>query len=654
MPKLLQLTFEEIEQLKAKIAAARKQQETVREKRIKAINAYYREPIGNEQEGRAKVQDSFVLNNVEGVHPYLMRRFMQSEPRVTILGPDPIVAKGLRQLCRKAMHDNGAFGLISDLLKDAEIGGNGSAKLWWKRVYETEDRTEVLTGPQIDSVRQTEGLEVVDEPQPIQRQRAEVVDDETGLSIIEVEGAQTYLTNVRHHKVVESRPVVASMPHEEFIAEPGKRTINDDKGCGHIRADIMAGQILRQHLRLSRPGKPFYRNLRQALMGEADEHRPEYDERMARESVWFDPNSEFDGNTGLNSGLTPDGLDLRKKVTVVEWYDLVVSAGKLVSAIVTFVNNEVVRAEENEDGFVGIVTWSPIHSPHSIYGNGLGFLYTDEQHIRTSLFRAVLDSAALSIDKPRVVRKRSADLLGLGQLVPGKIIVGSGDDFTDVDVGVIDQRVFSILEYMKAEGEERPGAGRYNQGTDADSLNKTATGVSLIQRAGNQKLDMMALAFSEQCLVDLWNKLIKLYQLNLDIEVQVEVDGEVITLDHDMIQGNYYAQSDLGVEVDFDDREFAKSQQLLATAVELVQVMPEAYTPEVIYEHIKALYHAAGVRSKERMPVPPSQWPSRQKALPAAAAGAVPQLPAGQVPPPPNAAPTADFVSQRAGAGQES
>ena len=60
-----------------------------------------------------------------------------------------------------------------------------------------------------------------------------------------------------------------------------------------------------------------------------------------------------------------------------------------------------------------------------------------------------------------------------------------------------------LLRAADAVKENRTGNTRYNQGTDADSLNKTARGISLIQQAGQQRQDLIARIFAETGVKDL-------------------------------------------------------------------------------------------------------------------------------------------------------
>jgi len=61
-----------------------------------------------------------------------------------------------------------------------------------------------------------------------------------------------------------------------------------------------------------------------------------------------------------------------------------------------------------------------------------------------------------------------------------------------------------MLEYMVGVKENRTGVTRYNQGTDADSLNKTARGIAMIQSAAQQKIDLIARIFAETGVKDLF------------------------------------------------------------------------------------------------------------------------------------------------------
>ena len=57
--------------------------------------------------------------------------------------------------------------------------------------------------------------------------------------------------------------------------------------------------------------------------------------------------------------------------------------------------------------------------------------------------------------------------------------------------------LFAFIELLDGEKENRSGVTRYNQGLDANSLNKTATGIAAIQNAAEQRIELVARLFAE-------------------------------------------------------------------------------------------------------------------------------------------------------------
>jgi hypothetical protein len=53
------------------------------------------------------------------------------------------------------------------------------------------------------------------------------------------------------------------------------------------------------------------------------------------------------------------------------------------------------------------------------------------------------------------------------------------------------------VEYIDSVRENRTGVTRYNQGLDADTLNKTATGINQIMTASQQRIELIARVFAE-------------------------------------------------------------------------------------------------------------------------------------------------------------
>jgi len=401
------------------------------------------------------------------------------------------------------------------------------------------------------------------------------------------------------------------VPPEQFLCERGKARINDRYGVGLERKMLM-GELQRENDRRSVPGEPYYTKLLEAAdAGASNSISTLEQEKIDREDlVW-------------SGSLPVTGEKLRKEVTVSEWCGWADTGDDLVPAIFTFANDICIRVEENENDIIPYCTWSPSPITHSIIGESIAAGHVDSQNTRTVITRALLDNIAMTVDKPKWIKNRGTDMLGLQNITPGKLLFGNPDDVQDVDTGQLDYRMLQVLEYLKAEGEERGPSTRFNQGTDAGpGGNDTATGIQIVQRASFSKIDLIAMAFSELFLVDLYNKLILLYQKNLDTPVVVSVDGEEVTLTRQSIQGKYTAHSDLGAAVDFDDRAFGQANAQLNMMVSLATAGVYPFAPGAFKEAIKDVFVTGGKAE-------PTKY------LELAAAPAPPQLGAGGAPPQP-------------------
>ncbi len=64
--------------------------------------------------------------------------------------------------------------------------------------------------------------------------------------------------------------------------------------------------------------------------------------------------------------------------------------------------------------------------------------------------------------------------------------------------------VIPVMEYIDGIKENRTGVTRYNQGTDANSLNKTAQGITQIMSAAQQRIELIARIFAETGVSDMF------------------------------------------------------------------------------------------------------------------------------------------------------
>jgi hypothetical protein len=86
----------------------------------------------------------------------------------------------------------------------------------------------------------------------------------------------------------------------------------------------------------------------------------------------------------------------------------------------------------------------------------------------------------------------------LNPSVGGAVRVKAAGMIRDIPVvPFMAEKSYPLIEYLDGVREQRTGSTRYNQGMDADSLNKTATGISIIQNASTQRAELVARQYAE-------------------------------------------------------------------------------------------------------------------------------------------------------------
>ena len=82
------------------------------------------------------------------------------------------------------------------------------------------------------------------------------------------------------------------------------------------------------------------------------------------------------------------------------------------------------------------------------------------------------------------------------------------------------------MEEVQGWIENKTGVSRYNQGLDASSLNKTATGISQIMSASQQRIELLARCFAETGVKDLFHNLAEMNINFLDIPTAIRINSE--------------------------------------------------------------------------------------------------------------------------------
>ena len=97
----------------------------------------------------------------------------------------------------------------------------------------------------------------------------------------------------------------------------------------------------------------------------------------------------------------------------------------------------------------------------------------------------------------------------------------------------------NLFEHLEGVLEQWTGRTRYNQGTDSSSLNKTATGISLLQQASEQRIDYIVRVFAETGVGELMRFLVELNQRYIDQPQVIRLSNQMLQVTPDDLSGKF-------------------------------------------------------------------------------------------------------------------
>jgi hypothetical protein len=211
--------------------------ETV-EMRKQALQAYLRQPYGNEVEGKSSIVTGEVAEAIDGALPALIRIFTGSDQIVVAdpVGPgDEAAAKQATDYLNYIfLKDNPGVIIMHDWFFDALLQKNGIVKAVWEDKEDvTKETYEGLSDDELAMLLQDESIEVVEQDtvtNQILDPMGNPVFDEMGV-------AATYgIHDVTIKKVAKSGKVkISNIPPEEFLMAKAGRTVKDSPFVAHRR-----------------------------------------------------------------------------------------------------------------------------------------------------------------------------------------------------------------------------------------------------------------------------------------------------------------------------------------------------------------------------------------------------------------------------------
>jgi len=472
----------------------------VAQEQAKAMDYYLGKPFGTEEEGRSSVVSTDVWDVVEGLTPLVLKPFVASDDvvRFNPLGPDDEKAaqQESEYINWVVTQRNDSFNQLVAWVKTGLLQKNGVVKYWWEQSTNTSiERYFGVPDDVLTLIAQDEGVEVVELSETVTPD-GQVLNDVV-LRVSEPVGHARYCV----------------LPPEEFL-------IARDATCPDPKAASFV-----QHRRMVTIGE-----LRDMGYDVPDTISDEqgYDTEYSQQ---FQARSGQDETSANDEGNDPTA----KKVLFRESFLLVDfdGDGKQELRKVCAVGRELLSNEETEE--IPFCAWTPYPQPFKFYGRCPADETLEIQLVKSTLWRQSLDNI-YTINNNRTYVNESVNLDDLidNQIAGVVRIKGNapvGNSITNAPITPIGAVVQPMMEYLDSAKENRTGFTRYNQGSDSNTLNKTATGIRVITESANQRVEIIARAFAEQGLAPLMRGIHGLCRRHATKQETIRLRNEWVPID---------------------------------------------------------------------------------------------------------------------------
>jgi hypothetical protein len=190
---------------------------------------------------------------------------------------------------------------------------------------------------------------------------------------------------------------------------------------------------------------------------------------------------------------------------------------------------ENIEVDEHPFGF-----WTPLRIPHKMVGLSLYDKAKDTQRIKTTLKRKALDSVYHAVNPREFFDQNRIDAVeALLDNSPGRKIPVDGppgDAVAPINVPDLSGSALRMMEFEDQERERKTGVNRNAQGMDPDALNKTATGIQLMQSASAGRVELYARRLADG-LQSFFSKLLRLTIRFQDAPRTIKLRGEWVNVD---------------------------------------------------------------------------------------------------------------------------
>lgn len=548
----------------------------------KALQYYNTQPMGTEEEGRSQVISSDVWDVVEGLTPMIVKPFVANDDLVkfTPQGPEDVQAaeQETQYINYVVTAKNNAFETLVAWAKVGLLQKNGIVKYWWeKKDIGRIERYDAVPDDLYAMLLQDKSIRVIEHTEtPSDDPNAPPTHDIT-VRIVESVGQPVYAVVPPEEFRIARNATSPDPAKADFVQHTPTMTISAIRQMGYdVPNDVSDNSTMDPR------GSPTY----------IERHHDEVDGVMARNENGGDPSMRevIFKETYLRVDYDDDGIAELRKVCMV--------------------GTTVLSNEETEE--IPFCAWTPILQPFKFHGKCPADETIQTQDVKSTLLRQTLDNI-YGINNNRVYVGPEVNVDDyIDNQIGGLVRVGSADvrmQVREAPITPINAVTLPLLEVMDAAKENRTGWTRYNQGTDANSLNKTATGIRIINEASNERAGLMSRSLAEMGMKPLMLGIHRLCRRHATKAETIELRGEWVTIDPRSWRNRMDMSVSVGLGNADKQMQMQGAQMMLQEQKELLQLTGPGglVTPKNLFEAAARLANSVGEKNPELFFTMPKQ-----------------------------------------------
>jgi hypothetical protein len=564
----------------------------VSSQREKAMEYFYGEPFGNEEDGRSQVVVTDVQDTLMWMMPSLMRIFTAGDKVVKFVpeGPeDEAVAEQATKYVNHVFYkQNDGFTVLYNMFLDALMQKVGVVKHFWEEVEKvTTESYENLTNQEYSLLMQDDELEEIEHEETTTY--GEAIDPLTG-EVVEV--AEVFHNVTVARTSMDGKVTIQNVPPEEFLINRGAKSLEDARFICH-RSHKSKSDLIKMGY-----DPEIVDDLPASSGVDGITTSNEYLARHAYDSTDSYPNQ--------------NSADSEKEIQIYESYIKLDTDGSGVSVLhkICHSGKEILDIEPID--YIPFSTVCPIPIPHKFYGLSVAETVQDVQLIRSTLTRNLLDNMYLANNGRFQVVEGQVNIDDLLTNRPGGIVrTRSPNALTPIATPSLSANSFQMLQYWEDIKTGRTGVNPKTQGLSADVLKTHVTTGAVTAALTNSqgRLELIARVFADTGVRNMFKQIYNLVQRYENRKRVVRLNNQYFEID----PASWREDLDVDIEVGigYGDQDIRlQNINMFATLIEKVGTQTKGIVnPQNIYNLAVEIANEMGIKNVDKFVSQPSQEP---------------------------------------------